>query len=49
MLLPPAACPLAQVFAPFIDVGLYPTPRLLDFYEVSAAAACTATAACLHS
>ncbi len=23
-----------QVFAPFVDVGLYPTPRLLDFFEV---------------
>lgn len=31
-LLPPL---LLQVFAPFIDVMLYPTPRLLDFYEAS--------------
>lgn len=54
------ASPLTQVFAPFIDVGLYPTPRLLDFFEASAAAACIsampqsynacmATCPCLHS
>ncbi|KAI7836597.1 hypothetical protein COHA_009555 [Chlorella ohadii] len=25
----------AKVFAPFVDVGLYPTPRLLDFFEAT--------------
>lgn len=32
---PPALCPPPQIFAPFVDATLYPTPQLLDFHAAT--------------